>query len=400
MQTATRIIPESKREKRRKNGNGPVSDAAAKSSYYFTEEVKPIQVKKKALSRLLEEMANTGYQGRRLAEVVRVWEAMLKDKNATIVMGYTGALSVAGQYKIINWLVKNRFIDVLVPTGANISEDIIDAMGRPYWKGTHTADDVKLLGEDLNRYYDVYGKESDYMVMTEMIADFYVGNLESDRPYSSREILYLFGRWLWKKGIRSIVAVAAKHKVPVFCPAIVDSPYGDAGLIAKSKGFNLVIDNMKDYVEFAGLSGRIKDTGVIYIGGGVPKDFIQLLAVCSDLLYPGRKIPDREAKIYKGQGANGEELRESYYPHKYAIQITTDSPQWGGLSGCTFEEATSWGKEDVNALKSQCFCDATIGLPIVVHALNEKFRGKRRAPDYSFLFENGRSGSRKNGKKE
>lgn len=377
-----------------KNGNGFAKKST--SSGYFKEKIKPIEVKKKSLSALLEEMADTGYQGRRLAEVVRVWEAMLKDKKTTIVMGYTGALSVAGQYKIINWLIQNRFIDVLVPTGANISEDIIDAMGRPYWKGTQTADDVKLLGEDLNRYYDIYGKESDYMVMTEMIADFYIKNLEPDHPYSSREILYLFGKWLLKKGIKSIVATAAKHKTPIFCPAIVDSPYGDAGLIAKSKGFDLIIDNMKDYVEFAGLSGHIKETGVIYLGGGVPKDFIQLLAVCSDLLYPDRKVPDREAKIYKRQGNNGEELRESYYPHKYAIQITTDSPQWGGLSGCTFEEATSWGKEDVNALKSQCFCDATIGLPIVVHALNERFRTKRKAPDYSFLFKNNGHRSRKN----
>lgn len=378
------------------NGNGFAKKSV--SGEYFKEEVRPIEVKKKSLSALLEEMADTGYQGRRLAEVVRVWEAMLKDKKTTIVMGYTGALSVAGQYKIINWLIQNRFIDVLVPTGANISEDIIPAMGRSYWKGTHLANDEKLLGEDVNRYYDIYGKESDYMVMTEMIADFYVNNLESDRPYSSREILYLFGKWLLKRGIRSVVAQAAKFKVPVFCPAIVDSPYGDAGLIAKSEGFNLVIDNMKDYTEFAGLSRHIQDTGVIYIGGGVPKDFIQLLAVCSDLLYPEREVPDREAKIHKRRGASGEEIRESYYPHKYAIQITTDSPQWGGLSGCTFEEATSWGKEDINALKSQCFCDATIGLPIVVHALNERLKGKRRAPDYSFLFESG--GKIKNGEKK
>lgn len=381
-----------------KNGSRQTISLIKKTKNYFKEKVIPIEVKRKSLSRLLKEMADTGYQGRRLAEVVRVWEAMLKDKKTTIIMGYTGALSVAGQWKIINWLIEKRFIDVLVPTGANISEDIIDAMGNSYGKGTQTANDAELLHEDINRYYDIYGRESDYIEMTEMIADFYVNNLESDHPYSSREILYLFGKWLLKKGIRSIVAQAAKHRVPIFCPAIVDSPYGDAGLIAKSKGFNLVIDNMKDYIEFAGLSEHIRDTGVIYIGGGVPKDFIQLLAVCSDLLYPDRQVPGRGAKIFKRHNKKGEEVHESYYPHKYAIQITTDSPQWGGLSGCTFEEATSWGKEDVNAPKSQCFCDATIGLPIAVHALNERFNKKRNAPDYSFLFGEDGKRKRKNGK--
>lgn len=357
-----------------------------KRNPYFREKVKAIEVKKKSISRLLEEMEDTGFQGRKLGEVVRVWEAMASDKNTTIAMGYAGSLSTTGQWKIINWLIKNRFIDVLVGTGANLSEDIIDAMGYSYWKGTHVADDVELLHTDINRYYDVYGSEVDYMDMTELIADFYVKNLKSDRPYSSREVLYLFGKWLWKKGIKSIVATAAKYKVPVFCPAIVDSPYGDAGLIAKSQGFNLILDNMKDYTEFMGLGEKIKDTGVIYIGGGVPKDFIQLLAVTADLLYPEREIPGRKAKVSRAIRNNGQETRETYYPHKYFIQITTDSPQWGGLSGCTPEEATSWGKEDGSTLRAQCFCDATIALPLVTHALAERLKKRRKVPDYSFLF--------------
>ena len=189
-----------------------------------------------------------------------------------------------------------------------------------------------------------------------------------------------------KKGINSIVATATKHKVPIFCPAIVDSPYGDAGLIAKSQGFNLVLDNMKDYIEFMGLSEKIKDTGVIYIGGGVPKDFIQLLAVTADLLYAGRRIPGRTPDVFRAKRGRAAELVESYYPHKYALQITTDSPQWGGLSGCTFEEATSWGKEKVGAPKVQCYCDATIALPIITHALNERVRSKRKGTNFSYLF--------------
>jgi len=182
------------------------------------------------------------------------------------------------------------------------------------------------------------------------------------------------------------VAVAAKNKLPIFCPAIVDSPYGDAGLIAKSKGFNLVLDNMKDYIEFMSLGKIIKNSGVIYIGGGVPKDFIQLLAVTADLLYEERRIPGRKAEVFRAKRGRKKELIETYYPHKYAIQITTDSPQWGGLSGCTFEEATSWGKEKIGAPKIQCYCDATIALPILTHALKEKIKFKRKGTNFSFLF--------------
>lgn len=365
------------------NGNGKSN---GKSNPFFKQKVKAITVGKKSLSSLLEEMANTGFQGRKLAEVVNVWERAIKDKNATILLGYAGSLSTTGQWRLINYLIENRYIDILVSTGANISEDIIEAMGYSYWKGTHTADDVVLLEKDVNRYYDVYGSEVDYMEMTEMIADFMANNLEPNHPYSSREILHKFGLWLWKRGIKSIVATAAHYNVPVFCPAIVDSPYGDAGLIAKSKDFDLIIDNMKDYVEFMRLGEKSKETGVIYIGGGVPKDFIQLFAVTADLLYPDRVIPGRKAKVFRAKRHNGKDLVESYYPHRYAIQITTDSPQWGGLSGCTFEEATSWGKEEVGGWKVQVYCDATIALPIVTHALNERVKTKRKGMDFSKSF--------------
>lgn len=354
-------------------------------NYYFQKKVKAIEVSKKSISQLLSAMEDTGFQGRKLAEIVSVWEKMLKDKNLTIVLGYAGSLSTTGQWKIINWLIENHYIDILVGTGANLSEDIVEAMGYSYWKGHHVVDDAKLLEADVNRYYDVFGRETDYMDMTELIADFYVKNLKANYSYSSREVFYLFGNWLIKKGINSIVATAAKHKVPVFCPAIVDSPYGDAGLIAKSKGFNLILDNMKDYTEFMGLGAKIKSTGVVYIGGGVPKDFIQLLAVTSNLLYEEREIPGRKAKIFRAERGK-DKLVETYYPHKYALQITTDSPQWGGLSGCTFEEATSWGKEEINAPKVQCYCDATIALPIVAHALNERVKIKRKGTDFSHLF--------------
>lgn len=338
------------------------------------KKVKAIEVgKSKTVSELLKNMANTGFQGKNLAKVVDVYHDMIKDKDATILFGYTGSLSTTGQWKIINWLIENRFIDILIPTGANISEDLVDAMGFDYWQGDAGEDDELLFSEGLNRYYDVYGKESDYLEMTELIADFIV-TLDEEYKYSSREFLKLFGKWLSEKKIKSIVAMAYENNVPIFCPAIADSPYGDAALIARSRGFNLTIDAIKDYVEFMQLSEGVKQTGVVYIGGGVPKDFIQLFAVTADLLYTERKVPDRPGGSTRKDVTN----LETYYPHKYAIQITTDSPQWGGLSGCTFSEAVSWGKEQPDGKLVQCYCEATIALPLVTQALSERIGKKRK----------------------
>ncbi len=350
-----------------------------KTKKVLIEKVVPIEVSGKSISELVAVMSETGFQGRKLAEACEVYVKMANEAGLTIFFGLSGALSVAGQWRLICWLIENRYIDVLVSTGANISEDIVNAMGFDYWKGDPGADDTSLFKGGLNRYYDIYGREDDYMKMTELIADFIV-TLDETRKYSSREFLSLFGKWLSGKEIRSIVSVAAAYKVPVFCPAIVDSPYGDAALIAKSRGFDLTIDAVKDYVEFMGLSRQVKDTAVAYIGGGVPKDFIQLLAVTGNLLYTDRQVPGKKGGI--NRMANGE--FEAYHPHKYAIQITTDSPQWGGLSGCTFEEAISWGKEKGEGSFAQCFCDATIALPILAHVLAERAEKARAGTEFSF----------------
>ncbi|MEM4704435.1 MAG: deoxyhypusine synthase [Candidatus Bathyarchaeia archaeon] len=345
---------------------------------YFKKKVEPIKVKEKSISQLLAEMSRTAYQGRKLGEAVDVWEAMLKEKDLTIIMGYAGSLSTAGQWTIINWLIENRFIDVLVSTGANVSEDIVDAMGLGYWQGSHMVNDEALLEADVNRYYDVFGKETDYRKMEELVTDFLL-TLKTDFVYSSVEILHLLGKYLNRKGVKSIAAVAAENGVPIFCPAMTDSAYGETFLMAKNVGHTLMLDSVKEFDQFVGIGEKTKNIGVIYIGGGVPKDFTQLIAISISPKTKDEGVPGRDGHLRKS-------LKEYYYPHKYAIQITTDSPQWGGLSGCTLEEAISWGKIESEGKRAVCYCDATIALPLIAHALNERVKFKRQAPDFSWLF--------------
>jgi deoxyhypusine synthase len=337
--------------------------------------ISPFVIRKnKSVLELISDLSNTGFQGRALAKACYLFKEMINDNDVTILFGYAGSMSTAGQWKIIQYLIENDLIDILVTTGANISEDLVEALGFNYYQGSVNENNEHLFEKGFNRYYDLYGKEEDYYVMTQLITEFIL-SLETNYCYSSREFLSKFGLWLDSKNIHSIVTSAARKNIPIFCPAIVDSPYGDAALLAKAKGFNLCIDSVKDYTEFMSLSNKTKDTGVFYVGGGVPKDFIQLFAVSSNLLYPEFEVRDKKG------GKERSITREINYPHKYAIQITTDSPQWGGLSGCTFEEAITWGKEISNEKHIQCYCDATIALPIIVQGVadlldNEKRGGK------------------------
>ena len=328
----------------------------------------------RSVGNLLEAMGKTGFQGRRLSEAAEVITEMITDEDVTVFMGYAGSLSVAGQWKIVKWFIEKGYVDVLVPTGANISEDIVEAMGHSYYQ-LEGGNDSHLFREGYNRYLDLCGIESDYFEMTSLIAEFISGlvDAEGDIPcMSSREFLHRFGGFLDGRGIDCIVSAAYRHGVDIFCPAIVDSPYGDAILMAYGRGKRVRIDNAADYIEFMSMAERVKETGVIYIGGGVPKDFIQLFAVTPDLMYEQFAIPGREGLKRKGVG-------ETFYPHKYAVQITTDSPQWGGLSGATLEEGISWGKESVEGKIVTVYCDATIALPIIAHAIAERLGpGSRR----------------------
>jgi deoxyhypusine synthase len=280
------------------------------------------------------------------------------DSDVTICMGLAGAMVPAGMRSIIAYLIENRFIDVLVSTGANLFHDLHESLGGTHYKGSHLADDNELFKHGVDRIYDVFAQEKEFRKTDMFVADF-ADKLEKD-CYPSREFLHLLGKKLAESGgKKSILTSAYKHGVPIYCPAIADSSIGIGLAVGRRLGKKRIqIDTIADVEETTDIVIKSKGTGVIYLGGGVPKNFIQQTEITSSIL---------------GVDIGG---------HEYAIQITTDSPHWGGLSGCTFEEAQSWGKIAEKAKKAIAFCDITIGLPIVVHALVNKKR--RRIPKIGF----------------
>ncbi len=316
-------------------------------SKYLKSPVKPVSVNPEHNVRdLISEMGQTAFQGKNLALAADIWEKMCRDKTF-IFLGLAGAMVPAGMRNIILHLIKNRWIDCLVTTGANIFHDCHEILGRFHWQGTSHIDDNKLRKEGIDRIYDVFARDADFLETDKFIVQFTAG-LE-DRAYSTREYLYLLGLELMRLGSEEgILTAAAKHKLPIYCPAIGDSSVGISVAEGRIKGQNNIqFDIIQDVIETTELSALTPATGVIYIGGGTPKNFIQQTEVSACILgYP-------------------------VIGHKYAIQITTDAPHWGGLSGCTFEEAQSWGKIAESALKATVFCDATIALPIIANSIEQ-----------------------------
>lgn len=334
---------------------------------FLQHPTQPITVKHRSVSEITRAMTGTGFQGRKLGESVEAWYNMLNEDEITIMMGLSGAMVPAGMRGIISHLICFRMIDCLVSTGANIFHDIHESLNKKHYVGTHLADDEILFSEGVDRIYDVFAVEEEFREADRLIADF-GASLDRNKSYSSREFVSLLGERVKEIGGRddSIIVSAYEHGVPIFIPALTDSSIGIGLVYARRAGHQVMVDQIKDADEITRIVEQSTGTGVIYIGGGVPKNFIQQTEVIASLL---------------GNDVGG---------HDYAIQFTTDAPHWGGLSGCTFDEAVSWGKISGAAKKVQVFVDATIALPIVAHALNEKMEGAaRKKPVFDWDCEKG-----------
>ena len=307
-----------------------------------------------AVDKLLENMSGSGFQGRKLGEGFQIWKEMIETPGIRIILGLSGALVPAGMQECIIQLAENRFIDCIVSTGANMFHDLCEHTGIRHYKGTHLADDAALFADGVNRIYDVFASDKEICSMEEWVCDLALSL--GKQTMSSRAFLQLIGEKLnaeYPNG-RSILGTCAKAGIPIHVPALADSSIGIGLVEARRRGAELLIDQVADadeLSEFVELGGK---SGVIYLGGGTPKNFIQQTEV----------IRPKYQKKYLGG-------------HQFALQFTTDAPHWGGLSGCTFEEGISWGKEKPESRKLQCFCDITIALPIVTSALLAS--GVRRA---------------------
>jgi deoxyhypusine synthase len=316
-----------------------------KKSRFLQTPVEPFAIEAGLTAdQILARMERISFQGRNLATAHHVWQKMLQD-DVTIFMGMAGALSAGGLRLIVAHLITNRYVDCLVSTGANLYHDLHETRGQRHYVGSPQADDAALAAERIDRVYDTYASEEEFIGNDNWIAAF-AATLES-RPYTSREFLHLLGGHLWNTtGADGILTAAYRASVPIFCPAIADSSIGMGLSQARQKkpgaGY---IDIIGDIVESANLVIRRPRTASVVLGGGTPKNFINQASV--------------QAEFYSDQVSG----------HRYALQIVTDVPYFGGASGSSLEEAQSWGKLATDSARVSVQADATIALPILVSAL-------------------------------
>ncbi|HEX4346045.1 MAG TPA: deoxyhypusine synthase family protein [Vicinamibacterales bacterium] len=316
-----------------------------KKSRFLQTPIEPFRVDSGlSADEILTRMERISFQGRNLATARRIWHKMLED-DVTIFLGMAGALSAGGLRMVVAHLILNRYVDCLVSTGANLYHDLHETRGQRHYIGSALANDAELADERIDRVYDTYASEEEFIGNDNWIAAF-AATLEH-RPYTTREFLYQLGGHLWNTTqSEGILTAAYRANVPIFCPAIADSSIG-MGLSQARQTHPAAghIDTIGDIVESANIVIRRPRTASVVLGGGTPKNFINQASV--------------QAEFYS----------EAVTGHRYALQIVTDVPHFGGASGSSLEEAQSWGKLSTTSARVTVQADATIALPLLTSAL-------------------------------
>lgn len=342
-----------------------VSQRKPRLSKYLTVPTKPIPVDRdRSVAGLLEKMEGAGFGARQLAEAHRIWLDMLGD-TTTIIVSASGAIIPAGMRRLLAYVVKNRFVDVLVLSGAVIFHDLHETLGRSHYQAHPNMTDVELEASQIGRMADVLVSEEEYREAEEWVGGF-TNQLDQTRSYSVREYLHLVGRELAEIAQEDgLLTAAYKSRVPVFCPAISDSGIA-VGLAATrfEKKSNFHFDIVQDTLDMMQIAAKARVTGIINIGGGTTRNFVQQTEVSTNII----KTPARG--------------------HKYAIQLSTDAPHPGGrTSGTLNDESLVFGKLARNATTAYVNCDATIALPIIITALSQtaaKYMKGRKRPTFIF----------------
>jgi deoxyhypusine synthase len=343
--------------------NGPEIGHNKKS--LLNNPVEHIDIKSFDARKIIDGMSKMSFTSRDTARAANIYNEMLADKDCSIFLTLAGSTSAGGCMNLYTDLVKNNMVDAIVATGASIIDmDFFEALGFKHYQGSQFQDDTELRKNYIDRIYDTYIDEEELQACDQAICD--IANKLEPKTYTSREFIKELGKYLksYSKKKDSLIEVAYDNNVPIFCPAFTDSSAG-FGLVMhqeQNPKNHITMDSIREFRELTEIKLQSKQSGLLMIGGGVPKNFIQDTVVCAELL--GKKVD----------------------MHKYAIQITVADTRDGACSSSTLKEASSWGKVDVTK-EQMVFAEATSVLPLIASdAYHRKKWEKREKRNFSNIF--------------
>lgn len=288
------------------------------------------------VAEIVKEMDACGVLGAgKIGKAARLAKELFTDPNYTVFLCLAGALVAGGLRTIIAELIEMKRVDVVVTTGANMVHDMIEALGCKHKIGSFKADDAQLRERNIGRIGDIYIEHKAFKKLESWLYNILEEIPETKRQkISPSDLLFEVGKRIEDK--HSILAAATKEEVPIICPGLPDSIAGFQ-LWMYSQEKKLILDPLGDISKLTEKVFEAKNSGVIILGGGLPKHFT----------------------LFANTFRDGVDI---------AIQVTTDRPEPGGLSGASLEEAISWSKVKSEDRTVTVNCDATIAFPLIIAA--------------------------------
>ena len=333
---------------------------------FLNKPIEHIDITKFDARPIITSMEKMSFVSRETANAAKIYNEMLSEKDCTIFLTLAGSTSAAGCMHIYRDLVKYNMVDAIVATGASIIDmDFFEALGFKHYQGSQFQDDTELRKNYIDRIYDTYIDEEELQHCDKVIGE--IADSLEPRPYTSREFISELGKYLKKNAKKkgSLIEMSYDYQVPIFCPAFTDSSAG-FGLVMhqeKNPKKHMTIDSIREFRELTEIKIKSKGSGLLMIGGGVPKNFIQDTVICAELL--GKDVD----------------------MHKYAIQITVADTRDGACSSSTLKEASSWGKVDTSK-EQMVFAEATSVIPLIASDAYHKGEWKKRdRKNFSKIFE-------------
>src|SRR6476620_10615261 len=327
-----------------------VQDAAqindTRKAELLSSTVEHIDIKSFDARPIVDAMGKMSFTSRDLARATRIYNDMLADQDCTIFLVIAGSTSAAGCMDAYAELVRNNMVDGIVATGATIVDmDFFEGLGHKHYQALEIPDDDTLRSLYIDRIYDTYIDEEDLQNVDHTV--FEIAESLEPKAYSSRAFIREMGKYLVEHGKKenSLVKLAYEHDVPFFGPAFTDSSAG-FGLVKhqvermKAGKPYMTLDSIADFRELTDIKIKAGTSGLLMIGGGVPKNFVQDTVVCAEILGHDVEV------------------------HKYAVQITVADVRDGACSSSTLQEAASWGKVST-AMEQMVFAEATSVLPLL-----------------------------------
>lgn len=316
-----------------------------------------------SFSGMLRAYRQCSFGARRVGDALAVMEAMAKDEDCLVVCTLSGAMTVAKMGLVICEMIDRGYVDLIVSTGALQAHGMIEGSGMTHFKYRPGMNDRELYEKGYDRVYDTLELERN-LDSLEVIVRPVLDGLPHDRPIGSHDITRALGEHLSTNfgGARGILKSAFERSVPVFIPAFTDSELGldvaTHNIVQREHGRPpLLFDPFVDLEAYtAVVRGQIR-VGIFTIGGGVPRNWAQQVG-------PFLEISQLRLGHHEGQTQR----------FSYGVRICPEPENWGGLSGCSYSEGTSWGKflpESEGGQYAEVPVDATVVWPILVKALTE-----------------------------